>query len=48
MADAPDDAFSHQADQDPLNRGVWLSQDARQLRRIDERLLAERVKYLSV
>ena len=48
MAHPPDNAICQQAGQGPVNRGVGLAQNTRQIRRIDERRPAEGVKQLSV
>ena len=48
MAHTPSDAIAQQAGQGSVDRGVGLAEDARQLRRVDERHPAEGVEQLSV
>ena len=47
VADPSDDALGQQVDQRAVDRGVRLTQDACQLRRVDERRPAEGVEQLS-
>ena len=44
VADAPDDAIDQQVGQGAVNRGVRLAENARHLRRIDERRPAKEVE----
>ena len=48
VAHSPDDAFGHQAGQGSVDRGVRLTENECQLRRIDERRPADGVEQLSV
>ena len=48
VADPPGDAVGQQVGQGAVDRGVWLTEDACQLCRIDERHPAEDVEHLSV
>ena len=48
MAHPPDDAIGQQVGQGAVDRRVRLAEDARQLRRIDERRPAEGVEQLSI
>ena len=48
VAYASNDTFCQQACQRSVDLRVWLTQDDRQLRRVDERRPAESVEQLSV